>query len=399
MRFRVKAAHLDGTQYVDTIEGDSAVDVGSQLRSLGYSVTSIETIGPGAVARLFGRGSAEDLAAISQQLELFLRSRAALPAALRAVARDMRKGAFQAALHQAASQVDAGTPLHDALAAQPRHFPPLFRFIVAAGCAAGQLGSALLLLADYYQASARLRHKLIEAAIYPAILISVMVVLVVYAACFILPRFQIVYQSMGAEMPALARTVLHVVHHTGEWLPGVCLAVAGCAVLLWVLSGVPAIGYAMGRVRFSIPVLGGLTRAYVVAKLSAGLSLLLQSSVPAPQALRLLADMEPNRWVRRAVAELARRTEQGQTVSDAMAQAPAVLLPKTFLWIVASADGTAALAAATQRLSELYADLAKRRFGMIEVLLMPAVVFVLGLLTFFVAAVLLLPLLETLQML
>ena len=398
-RFKVRAAHLDGSEYVDTIEAVSASELSEQLRAQGYSVTSISAHTPRPKRRVLTGNRTRAIASASRQLSLYLEAGAALPAALRGVARHLGQPAFEEALQDAAARIEAGESLHAALAAQPRHFPPLFRFIAEAGCASGRLGPALLLVSQYYETAASLRHRLIEAAIYPSVLAVVMLALVLEAAYFVVPRFMLIYADLEVPLPEPTRMALYAVEHTGEWLPWMCAILATVLVTCRVLAQVPCLRLVADRAVLWTPFLGGLIRAYVTAKFSAGLSLLLESRVPAPDAIRLLADMEPNRWVRHSLHELAQRTDQGETVSDAMARAPASLLPKTFLWVVGAADGTAQLGAAVKLMGELYEDVAKRRFGLIEALLVPAVVLIMGALTLFMAAVLLLPLLESLEML
>ena len=334
-----------------------------------------------------------------EQLSRFLGTGAALPAALRAVARDIGAGGFQEALREAASDVESGMALPDALAKRPDQFPPLFRFIVEAGTAAGRLGPALLLVSDYYGTTARLRHRFIENAIYPAILVFAMVALSLEAAFMVVPRFQRLYLDFDATLPLPTRVAFHAICNAGEWLPWAGGGVVVCLLALLALVRVRPLRYAMDRGLFMVPVIGGLFRSFVVAKLAGGIALLVESGVPAPRALRLMADMEPNLWVRRAMGVFADRTEQGASIADAFARGPAGLLPSTFLWVIASAQDSNSLARGAKRLSTLYAEMAKRRFMAIETLLGPVIVVMLGVLTLFVAGMLLLPLLEALHML
>ena len=95
----------------------------------------------------------------------------------------------------------------------------------------------------------------------------------------------------------------------------------------------------------------------------------------------------------------ADRTEQGVSVADAFARGPAGLLPCTFQWVIASAQESNSLAFGAKRLSTLYSEMAKRRFIAIETMIGPAIVALLGVLTLFVAGMLLLPLLEALHLL
>ena len=334
-----------------------------------------------------------------EQLSRFLGTGAALPAALRAVARDISVGGFREALREAASDVEAGTTLSDALAKRPDQFPPLFRFIVEAGTAAGRLGPALLLVSEYYGTTARLRHRFIENAIYPAILVLAMVALSLEAAFMVVPRFQRLYSDFGTTLPLPTRLAFYAIRYAGEWLPWAGGAAVACLLVLLAFTRVKPLRYVMDRALFLVPVIGGLLRSFVVAKLAGGIALLVESGVPAPRALRLMADVEPNLWVRRAMNAFADRTEQGTSVAEAFARGPAGLLPSTFQWVIASAQDSNSLARGAKRLSTLYGEMAKRRFMAIETLIGPVIVVVLGVLTLFVAGMLLLPLLDALHML
>jgi len=398
MRFNVKAVHIDGDEHIASVDAPSAAALSERLRDEGYSVTSITRAEPGLVERMVRGSRRESLAAVCQQLATLVDSGIAMPAAFRAIARDMRTGALPAALEEAARSVERGESLQNALASSAAAFPPLFRFVVRTGCAAGRLAPALLLMSDYYETTTRLRQRAVEACIYPAIVVAALISLAVYTAHSVLPKFLVMFDQYRHPLPAPTRVAIAVSQQAGEWLPWAGVALLALLIAAWATMRDHAVRYAASRALFALPLAGGLARAYAVAKLSAGLSLLLRNQVPAPDALALLADMESSPWLAEAMRELAERVERGETMSDAMADSQTRLFPSTFVWIISAADGTAGLADATERMAGLYGEIVRRRFTALSIVLLPTAVVILGLMTLTFAAVVLLPLLESFYM-
>ena len=397
MRFQVKAVRLDGEQYVETLEAESAAALSAHLRSQGYSVTAVRPVEASLRERLFSPARPADLASAADGLAHFLATGADLPVALQQVADDLSTGQFRQALQEAASDLAGGMSLHEALTRRTRHFPPLFRFAVEAGAATGRLGPALLLVADYYRRADRARTMLVEAAIYPALLLAGAVALSIQAAYFLVPNFRLMFDDMGVELPAPTLVVCGVISHVGEWLPWAILAMLVVLAALSVLARFRPIRYAMDRAILSIPLWGRMLRDYALSRLAAGLGLLLANDAPAPRALRLLAQIEPNLWVQHELDRLADRIEQGSSVADGLSRMSSSLLPNTFRWVLASAGSTHTLADAAERLSQMFSSIAEERLALIGALVGPGVIAFLGFVTLGMAAVLLLPLLRLLQ--
>ncbi len=394
MRFHVKAVALDGSPYEAVVSAGRAGALIRRLREQGYKITSIRRERVRRALPRAGRVQAQDMELVCRELSTFLNAGAPLPEALRAVGRGLDRRPLQQALHSLAARVESGEALSEALAAQPGQFPPLFRFLVQAGSAAGRLGPALLLLADYYQTTERLRRRLAEAAVYPLFLAVVMAVLIGAATWFLAPQLAQAFTLYNLPLPAPTRWAVTALRSAPVWIP-----IAAAAIVVGILSAAlfrraPACQDAATRALLHAPLLGGLMRAYLTARMSAGLALLLESEAPLPDALRLLADAECNPYAQRVARAMAQEVERGGRLSEAMEHASAALFPRTFFWIVSATEGSAALAESCRRLSELYAAVARSRLQIIEALAPALTVTVMGGLTLTAAAILLAPLLQ-----
>ncbi|MBU2085530.1 MAG: type II secretion system F family protein, partial [Alphaproteobacteria bacterium] len=134
-----------------------------------------------------GRISEKDRALLARQLAVLLQSGLTVEQALTAVAADAKPETV-AILHRVRNEVTEGSRFADALATAPRAFPPLFKSVVAAGEMSGRQGEVMERLAIYLENTWRLRQKVQSALIYPALLATLAIGMVIALMIIVVPR-------------------------------------------------------------------------------------------------------------------------------------------------------------------------------------------------------------------
>jgi len=220
-------------------------------------------------------------------------------------------------LNAVARALEQGQPLSQALAHEPRHFDALLRAIVSASERSGLLAGSLRRHAEHLAWVASLRSRVVAALVYPAMLLGTGVAVVLFLLLYVLPRFAHVFENLGDGVPAASQALMALsaglVAHPA-WVSGVALA--GVALVVLALRW-PALREALVALLWQWPLVARRWRVVALARLYRGLSVLAQSGVPLPLALRLGAGMLPTP-LRPDMAQAIAAVEAGQRLSEAL---------------------------------------------------------------------------------
>ena len=174
-----------------------------------------------------------------------------------------------------------GLPLSGAMQKQTRAFPPQSVAVVEAGELGGELNAVLKALAAYYRRQDKLCKYVRGILAYPAFLIVVSCVTIVFFSVELLPMFTTLYASLGVPETRLLRNLLFLKRLIGQHF----LALA--AVLI--VSGKVLYQKRKELVSlvFRLPGIHGLRRSYLEVRFVKMLALLLRSGIALPEAIRL----------------------------------------------------------------------------------------------------------------
>jgi len=284
---------------------------------------------------------AKEVSLVTRQLATLIRAGSPVEEALRAVAGQAEKPAMRSSLHAARTSVTEGYRLSEALGAQGRAFPALYRSMVAAGEASGDLGAVLERLADYLERSQAMRRKITTALIYPAALASTAVIVIIALMVFVVPRVVEQFETIGQELPFITTALIAI----SDFLRGYGLFVA-----LAIALGVLALGRALRAPDFrrrwdrgvlALPFVGKLARSVSAARFARTLSTLIDSGAPVLESLEAAKTTVKNLALRDAVSEIAVSVREGGSLSAAMRKAD--VFPPIMLYMAASGENSGEL--------------------------------------------------------
>jgi general secretion pathway protein F len=177
------------------------------------------------------------------------------------------------------------------LAEQPLLFPPLYVGVMKAAEGTSDLPRSLERFINYQERIDAVRTKVVSAAIYPAILMSVGGAVSFFLMAFVVPKFAEVYQGTGREMPWMSKMMLSwgefVSNHTQTLLG--CLAVLGVTLALLYQRFKAAGGFARLLVR--LPGVGERVRVYELSRLYLTLGMLLEGGIPLIPAMETIREV------------------------------------------------------------------------------------------------------------
>jgi general secretion pathway protein F len=375
----------EGRIAADTSEAARAALMGRKLFAL-----KLEAVAKGPAAggkRLKGAM----LMLVTRQLAT-LASVVPLEEALRTIARQTEAAGPRAILSRVHGGVAEGQRLADAMALEPRSFPPLYRAMVAAGEASGCLPQALERVAELLERQAQIRSKLIAALAYPAALLVVAVLVLAALMIFVVPKVVEQFEDIGQTLPLLTRVVIFL----SDVLAGGWWAIAG-GLGLAVFVFLRAMADPATRLRFDgwvlgLPVVGRLVRSLEAARLARTLSTMVGSRLPLIEGLALTAPTLSNRVMRRACEEMVVAIREGASLSASLRASGA--FPPLLIAMAAGGEGSGRL----ELMLERAADYLDREFDSFTstalALLEPGVILLMGGMVAAIVLAILLPLLQ-----
>jgi general secretion pathway protein F len=302
--YAYKGLAQNGKTVSGTRDADSPKTLRQVMRKDGVLVTSFELSKGGKAAKaeskarggaglgrevdlggVFGGVKKTEVSAFTRQAATLLKAGIPLAETLAALVEQMDNQRFKAQLAEVRTAVNEGSALGDALAKYPKLFDPLFVSMVRAGELAGNLDEVLGRLADFLEATQKLKAKVTGAMIYPAVMVLIGTVIITVLMIKVIPEITKTLVQQGKELPINTRFLIWTSNFIGRnWLLlGIGITAAISLFVWWKASpnGKPV----WHRLTLRMPVIGPLVRVINVARFARTLGTMLQAGVPMLRAL------------------------------------------------------------------------------------------------------------------
>lgn len=398
--FRYQAYSLEGKLRKGVLEADSARQARSLLRDQGLTPYRVEVIAandPAAGTRTSRVAiSNSELTQLTRGFASLLEAGLTVEQAFNALIEQAENERLRQLLAALRSEVVAGNTVAKALAAFPAVFGDLYRTLVSAGEASGQLPRVLTRLADYLEERQQLRARLALALIYPAIVLAVALVVTGALLVYVLPQVVQVFEHAHQQLPLLTRALIALsTFLRATWVLWIVAAIAAAFALRYALRR-EASRARLHRAAWRAPAIGRVLRALDAARLAATLSILVGSRVPILQTLEAGTGVMVLVPMREALATAARGVREGLPLSRALAATAA--FPPVMVHLIASGEASGRLDAALERAArQQQADIATR-LAAFAALFEPAMILAMGLLVLAIVIAILLPVFQLNQL-
>ena len=285
-------------------------------------------------------------------------------------------------------EVRNGALLSDAFARQGS-FPPIYVTTVLAGERSGSLGEVIERFIAYQKLSLSVRKKLMVSLLYPAVLVTLVVCLIVFLVTYVVPNFAQLYSSMNADLPMPTQVLIAIGTTARNYvlLGFVGLILAVFAFRWWAKT--PRGSELIDRCLLKIPVLGEVWLKYQVAQFSRVLGTLLIGGIPLLQALDTAADSLGTQVLKKVLQQAVKLVREGQSLSSSLRQTK--VFPGLSLDMIEVGESTGALPAMLGSVAEFYEDDVATRTTAALSLIEPAIMIFMGIFVAFVLISLYLP--------
>jgi type IV pilus assembly protein PilC len=355
--YTFKAMDLAGVAAAGEVEAVSKQDVADQLKGRGLVVIDIANKyrSKELNIELFSRVKPNDLAIATRQLATMVSSGMTILRALSVLENQTNSKLLAETVTEVRHDVEAGLLLSAALERHPKVFNPLYVAMVKAGEAGGVLEESLLRTADQLEKDSALRRQVRSAMIYPTLIISFAVIVLLALVAFLIPVFVNVFKQFHGKLPALTQVMVglsHLLTHQGYIL----LVVVGglvAGLLYFKRSEWGRPHWDAFRLRIPMKI-GDVVQKVALARWSRTLSALTTAGVPILQALEITGKTAGNAVVERAMGAVVDSVKSGGTMAAPLRDAP--VFPSMVSNMIAVGEETGAVDTMLTKIAEFYED-------------------------------------------
>jgi type IV pilus assembly protein PilC len=388
----LKYADARGQIKQSTAEAATEKDLREKFSQQGYLIYSIKPVGAAAALGLGGgRKKKLDLdkfLIFNQQFVTLIKAGLPILKSLDLLADRLTDPKLSRHIVAVRDEVKNGTMLSESFARQGV-FPPIYTTSVMAGEKSGSLAEVLDRYITYTKLALGVRKKVLVSLMYPSVLITLVICLVVFLITYVVPSFAELYSSMGSTLPKMTQILIAL----------------GTTMRSYILIGVGALIAAIfgirlytktekgqifaDRVKLKTPLLGEIWIKYQVAQFSRVLGTLLQGGIPLVQALDTAGESLGSRLLKMMIGKVRQSVREGQPLSSSLRSTG--IIPGLAIDMMEVGESTGALPAMLSSVAEFYEDDVNTRMTAILSLIEPAIMICMGIFVAFVLISLYLP--------
>lgn len=290
------------------------------------------------------------------------------------------------------ASVNGGTSFAKALEQHPREFADIYVAVVGAGEQSGHLAMVLVRLADDLEERQLLRSKLLGAALYPAIVSAVAVVIVLFLVGYVVPQVAHVFAGSKHALPFLTVAMMAISDFVRGYGWLVALLLAGGSALLWQALKNAGFRERWDAAWLNLPVVGRLARGYNAARFAGTLAMLTAAGVPILQALQAAAQTLSNRALRRDALDALVMVREGAPLASALSQKKR--FPGLLSMFARLGEQTGQLPTMLERAARQLSTEVQRRSMHLATILEPLLIVVMGLVVMLIVLAVLMPIIQ-----
>jgi type IV pilus assembly protein PilC len=352
----------------------SAEELRGRFIQNGFHVYSVK---PRGIAASLARKKVglEPFLIFNQQFLTLIRAGLPILGSLEMMAKNQKNAAFASQLENIAARVRTGESLSTAFEAQGG-FPVIYTTTLLAGERSGNLNEVLERYVSFQRISLTLRKKLVASLIYPTLLITMVVALLIFLITFVVPRFAMLYDQMGGNLPTVTRMLLDL----GTGMQHYFFYGLGTLILVVYLflryTRTKAGAERIDSIRIGMPIFGLIWLKYQVALFSRTLSTLLSGGLPLVPSLETAARSISSRRIAQSVFDAVVTVREGKSLAESLTEAKVFPLLSTEMMFVG--EQTGALPAMLNSVAEFYEEDVQNALTAALALIEPVILIVMG---------------------
>ncbi|HEV8458050.1 MAG TPA: type II secretion system F family protein [Methylomirabilota bacterium] len=295
---------------------------------------------------------------------------------LTALAAEAANKNFRKALEEIRDSITSGSTFADSLGRHPHIFNSLYVSVVRAGEVSGSLPVVLDTLTTYLEKADTLRRKIKGAITYPAVILTVAILIVIIMILKIVPVFQGVYAKANAMLPLPTRILIGISDAFRDYFLLVFLGFVFTLTVLFAFAQTNVGNHFFAKVRLRMPIFGPLIRKAIMARTCRTLSVLLNAGIPLMEAMETVSRVVGNVIIEEALAAATQRMRDGGTIAETLRQTGH--FPGMVTQLVSTGEESGTLPSMLAKAAEYYEQQVDQTVATLSTLIEPLMIVIMG---------------------
>jgi len=212
--------------------------------------------------------------------------------------------------------------------------------------------------------------------VYPALLVTMVLVMLVFLVTYVVPEFAKLFENLNAQLPTITVIMLAIGTRAQKYAPYAAIAVVVAGVLFWRWKNTDSGAERIDAAILKLPLMGDIWLKYQVANFSRMLSTLLAGGLPLVPALETAGASMSSRRILNGVADAAIRVREGQTLSGSLEAQK--MFPDLSVEMIEVGESTGALPAMLNSVAEFYEEDVQTALGATMALIEPVILIIMA---------------------
>ncbi|MGK5085925.1 type II secretion system F family protein [Bdellovibrionota bacterium FG-2] len=379
--FQYQGVDKNGKKIEGKLSASSEGELRMALRGQGIRPTRVSASGVmnTDLSAFFKRQDSvptEVLVTFTRQLQVLISSGVPIVQGLDILVEQTTNSTMKRLIATTKERVSGGAYLWETLAGFPNAFPKLYVSLIRAGEASGSLDMMLKRLCRYLEDADRLKKMIRGALFYPAVVVSVGLLVVFIMLVFIIPKFEALLKSANQELPLPTQIVINVSHFLGNYF-------------MFIVGGASAIGFLgfryfrsregrafMDRTLYNAPLFGTMMKKAGTARFSRTMQTLLSSGVNLIDAIDICKATVDNAVLEDAIAKIRSDVESGKTLGSVLTRLK--VFPTMAIQMITVGESTGNLDKMLEKVADFYEEDVEALVGGLTKMIEPLILVLLG---------------------
>ncbi|HFE31822.1 MAG TPA: type II secretion system F family protein [Gammaproteobacteria bacterium] len=361
------------------ISGSTLALVKADLRRQGITPLKVKKKPKSLFGARKKKITSSDIAVFSRQLATMMAAGVPMVQSFEIVGKGHENPSMQDLIMAVKADVESGSSLAESLAKHPLYFDDLYCSLVHAGEQAGILETLLDKIATYKEKVEAIKGKIKKALFYPAAIMVVAFVITAILLIFVIPQFEDMFSSFGADLPALTKFVIELSKIFQEWWWAI-FGTIGLVIygLVQLKKRSRKFNHALDVLMLKLPIIGDIITKATIARFARTLSTMFAAGMPLVEAMETVANASGNQVYTEAILGMRDEVATGQQINVAMKATG--LFPNMVVQMLAIGEETGSVDAMLSKVADFYEEEVDNMVDGLSSLLEPVIMAVLGVL-------------------
>lgn len=391
--FKYKATSVDGKEKRGLIEAVNENVAAEILGERGLSVISIAEesaeIKEAKHLAFFSRIKLKDVVIFSRQFSVMISANVSLVQSLRILIDQTENISLKIIISELADEVDGGSRLSEALSKRPKVFSSFYISVVRSGETSGKLDEVLNYLADEMEKDYDMISKIRGAMIYPAFVLSGMIVVGTIMMVFVVPKLTTVLEESGGELPISTKILIFTADFMVNFWWLLIAIIVGLVVFVRFYIRTSQGRSLLDIIKLRLPIFGKLLQRIYIVRFTRSMHTLIVGGVTITKSLKIASEVVGNKVYKTLILDTIKTIEEGNSISSIFITSKEI--PKMVSQMMGVGEKTGKLDVVLEKITEFYTREINNVITNLMTLMEPIIMIMMGVAVGIMVAAIILP--------